>query len=94
VCDVLTKRKYYYSNFKLERHFAAFAVVGLKFYLFGGQCGDHNSLHSGKDSSEYQIIPYQMNAKADNAEKMFEPLEEGRLLFPRVRSACITDGTN
>lgn len=35
-----------------------------------------------------------MNVKADNAEKMFQPLEEGRLAFPRVRSTCITDGTN
>ena len=69
-------------------------MVGFQFYLFGGQCSNHNSLHGGKDSSEYQVIPYQMNPKADSAEKMFEPLEEGRLAFPRVRSACITDGTN
>lgn len=33
-----------------------------------------------------------MNAKTDNAEKMFQPLPESRLNHPRLRSTCIADG--
>ena len=92
VIDVLTRRKHFYNNYKLERHHSAFAVIGLRFVLFGGYCADHNSLHSGRDASMYQIIPYLMNAKTDNAEKMFQPLPESRLNHPRLRSTCIADG--
>lgn len=79
VIDVLTRRKHFYSHFKLERQHSAFAVIGLRFVLFGGNCPDHNSLHTGKDASVYQIIPYLMDPKTDNAEKMFQPLPEARM---------------
>ena len=36
VIDVLTKRKHFFNHYYLERQHSAFAIVGLRFVLFGG----------------------------------------------------------
>lgn len=88
VYDVFSRRKFFYTHFKLERPWAAFSVIKNIFVLFGGQCVDHNELNGAKDKSEFQVMPYQM---LPGAECDFKPLPESRLHFPRRRHVCVSD---
>lgn len=51
--DVFSRKRSFFTHFKLERTWAAFAVIKNKFVLVGGLDTDHNALNDAKNKSEF-----------------------------------------
>jgi hypothetical protein len=80
IYDVLTRQSHFYTDYRLERQFSAFALVSRTVYLIGGR-------DEFTEDSRRQIIPYTFDSRMN-----FAALDcRYELQVPRLRATALSD---